>query len=210
MEKDTQGVSLITNTSVQAYFHDAVGAALRNQNINARDDTVHYIINLLSSFTRADQLFERTDDGVTLQPLAVLYAQAVETDAPTQRRQTLRRLGDVALFIAGVFADSLNRKVVDLDYYIAMGGNAYGYLSIALKGTNRGVVLSGVFDELSVKFQSFVDILSEVSEHAHLTNNADIMRLYEVWLRTGSKRAADKLRLMGIQPAVGSTSRSHH
>jgi len=37
----------------------------------------------------------------------------------------MQRLGDTALFIAGVFADSLNRKLVDVDYYVAMGGTAY-------------------------------------------------------------------------------------
>jgi len=33
----------------------------------------------------------------------------------------LQRLGDVSLFIAGFFARSFARKLIDIDYHIAMG-----------------------------------------------------------------------------------------
>ena len=45
-----------------------------------------------------------------------------------------------------------------------------------------------------------VDVLSEVGEKANLHNDTDILRLYEIWLGSGSPRAAEKLRAMGIQP----------
>jgi hypothetical protein len=114
------------------------------------------------------------------------------------------------LFISGVFADSLNRKLVDVDYYIAMGGNAYSYLSDSSHNTLRWQVLSEVFEELASKFAVFVDILGEVSENAHFNRDVDVMRLYEVWLRTGSKRAGRRLQRLGIQPLHASVSRRQH
>lgn len=116
----------------------------------------------------------------------------------------------MALFIAGVFSDSLNRKAVDVDYYVAMGSNAYGYLSDCFRGTVREIALSKIFEELSVRFQEFMDVLAEVSERAHLTSDSDIMRIYELWLRTGSKRAAQRLRRFGIQPTAGFASLLRH
>lgn len=201
---------LITNTSVQEYFHDSVSCALRNQQLHAEQATIDYLVDLLTYFIRAEELLERTPEGVALQPLASLYAKALETNSLDHRHKFLRRLGDVALFIAGVFSDSLKRKAVDVDYYVAMGSNAYGYLSDCFRGTVREIALSKIFEELSVRFQEFMDVLAEVSERAHLTSDSDIMRLYELWLRTGSKRAAQRLRRLGIQPTAGFASQLRH
>ncbi len=192
--------NLITGMNVTEYFRDSVTTALVNQKVEAGEDTVYYIVNLLAYFTRADRLFRQTADGVLLQPLALLYAEAVETSNPEARRQLLRHLGDVALLISGLFSSSLNRKVVDIDYYIAMGGAAYGVLRDIDRGSARGRAFCAIFDELSRKFQVFVDVLSEVGEGSHLKSSSDTMRLYEIWLRTGSPRAAARLRKLGIEP----------
>ena len=122
----------------------------------------------------------------------------------------MKRLGDVALFISGVFADSLNRKLVDVDYYIAMGGNAYSYLSDNSRNAVRWQVFSDVFDELANKFTLFVDVLGEVCEQAHFNRDTDVMRLYEIWMRTGSKRAQQRLQKLGIQPIHASLSQQKH
>lgn len=191
---------LITGMNLTEYFKDSIHAALANQRVRAGEDTVYYVVNLLAYFTRAEKLFQRTEDGVVLQPLAQLYAEAAETPNPEERRHKLRRLGDVALLISGLFAASLNRKVVDVDYYIAMGGAAYGVLCGLDRGTARGRAFGAVFDELSRRFQVFVDVLAEVGERSHLKPGSDTLRLYELWLKTGSPRMAAKLRNLGIEP----------
>jgi len=210
MAPENFDASLITDVNVKEYFRDSVTTALSNQKVDAGEDTVYYIVNLLAYFTQADKLFSYTAEGVTLQPLALIYAEAVEATSVEERHQILRRLGDVALLISGLFSSSLNRKLVDIDYYIAMGGTAYGYLCDLNRGTLRGKAFCAIFGELSEKFQSFVDVLSEVGEKTPMSSCTDIMRLYEIWLRTGSKRAADKLRKLGIVPAQGAISHRHN
>ncbi|MGX2039493.1 hypothetical protein ACWJKU_05075 [Methylocaldum sp. MU1018] len=210
MAPENLDASLITDVNVKEYFRNSLETALSNQRVDAGEDTVYYIVNLLAYFTRADKLFACTDEGVTLQPLALIYAEAVESASAEERHQILRRLGDVALLISGLFSSSLNRKLVDIDYYIAMGGTAYGYLCDLNRGTLRGKAFCAIFGELSEKFQVFVDVLSEVGERTPMNSCTDIMRLYEIWLRTGSRRAADKLRKLGIEPAQGSISRRNN
>lgn len=200
----------ITTVDVREYFQESVATALSNQHIEAREETVYYVVNLLSSFMRVESFYQRTAEGVGLQPLAMIYAEALDAPSVEDRNRALRRLGDMALFIAGIFTDSLNRKPVDVDYFVAMGGGAYGYLSEVVRGTARGRNLSEIFDELATKFQDFVDVLGEVSERSSLGSDQDIMRLYEVWMRTGSRRAARLLRRHGIEPAAASVSRLRH
>ncbi|MND03270.1 hypothetical protein D3C83_230140 [compost metagenome] len=45
-----------------------------------------------------------------------------------------------------------------------------------------------------------MDILSEVSEKASVRKDTDLLRLYELWVKTGSRRAAELLASEGIQP----------
>jgi len=186
---------------VREYFQKTVSSAVTRQRVDASEDAVYYLVNLLAQFMRADALFECTTDGVYIKPLALCYADAVQAESRGARHQALKKLGDVALLVAGMFSASLNRKLVGLDYYIAMGGSAYGFLSTGSSGAP-----ARVFGELSAKFQAFVDVLGEVSDGSSLRAPPDVLRLYENWARTGSRRAASQLRALGIEPAVGSLS----
>ena len=198
--------TLIAAQSVEAFFHDAFSSALNNQHTNARPDTVSYVAGMLALFARSEHLYERTKDGVGLKPLAMFYADAIYHHCPRKRARALRRLGDVALFIAGLFSHSLNRKLVDVDYYVAMGGGAYS--SLSQHGTGFDREAREVFAELAEKFSPFVDALSEVAQDASFSNDSDLLRTYELWMRTGSRRAARLLSRAGIAPHTVS-SRQH-
>lgn len=210
MRAEHSEVRLVTGMDVQEYFRQEVGVAMQHQQVRASDETTVYVVNLLAAFARADRLFEQRQGGAGLRPLALMYADALEAPTLETRHAILRRLADVALFMSGVFADSLQRKVVDVDYYVAMGVGAYGYLSENVRGPLRRSALAAVFRELAAKFQEFVDVLGEVSERAHLTSESDVLRLYDLWVKTGSRRAAQKLRELGLQPSLAAVSRRQH
>lgn len=203
MQHDTteQQTQLIVNMNVAEFFKDSLGQALNRQKTQAAPDTVFYVVNLLTGFMRTENLFEQTADGMVQQPLALTYAAAVEAKSPVERDSALKRLGDVALVVAGLFAASFSRKLVDVDYYVAMGGSAYGFLSESSPSSVRARTFQAIYSELSSKFQSFVDALAEVADQTSLGSQGDVLRLYEIWLKTGSLYAAQRLRQLGIEPA---------
>jgi len=188
---------LITDVDAREYFYGAIESAIINQAITVSGETVIYLGNLLTAFINADYLFEHTQEGMMLKPLAMHYKEAIEANTLKQRFALLRRLGDVSLFISGMYSQSLNRSLVNIDYYIAMGGNAYSYLSESNSSKNStGLKLA--FSELAEKFTEMKDVLSEVSEATNLSTDFDVLRMYEYWQKTGSDRMADKLRQSGI------------
>ena len=138
-----------------------------------------------------------------------MLADASEAPSPQQRDDALRRLGDVSLFIAGFFAQSFARKLIDIDYHIAMGGRAYGTLADNLRGSIRGQAFAAMFLELAQKFQRLVDVLNEVAEMAHTHTDKDILRLYEIWMKTGSPRAFAILQRLGVAPVSQSARKEH-
>lgn len=139
-----------------------------------------------------------------------MLADAVEAPNPVARQAALQRLGDVSLFIAGFFVRSFARKLIDVDYHIAMGGNAYGCLAETLRQSARGRAAAQVYAQLAQQFQGLVDALNEVSETSCRHSDADILRLYEVWLKTGSQRARALLGQLGVQPVSAAGLRREH
>jgi hypothetical protein len=69
-----------------------------------------------------------------------------------------------------------------------------------MRGYRAEKSLASLFNELREKFIDFVDVLNEVSERSHLSSDQDVLRLYEIWMRTGSKRREAQLRKLGIEP----------
>jgi hypothetical protein len=176
--------------SALEYFKELVEGALAHQGLAAHELTAFYVVQLLASF-----LQRPTEDGGEHDaPLALQLAQALERGG-MQQRATLKQIGDVSLFVSGFFSDSLNRKLVDVDYYVSIGGYAYNALSRFETDT-----FSPVFAELGEKFVAFVDVLSEVSERTSCASNADLLRLYEKWLKTRSPRSGQLLVERGVVP----------
>jgi hypothetical protein len=188
------GEPLVRNQSPVEYFRELVDAAMQHQQVAAREHTSFYVVNLLAGFTSFDR-------SVDEEALGVRFVKALGA-AGSRRRDELRHVGDQSLFISGFFSDSLNRSLVDIDYYIQLGEHAYGSLA-----RQRAGVFGDVFDELSGKFPAFVDVLCEVSERTALTTNANLLRLYERWLRTRSRRSGQLLAARGIVASSAAGSR---
>lgn len=209
MEEVEQAGSLVAVANLREFFHDSMQTALRHQKVAVDDHTEHYVVNVLTTFARSEQLYEHTAEGTRLKPLAHMLAEASEAATAQQRETVLRRLGDVSLFIAGFFAQSFARKLIDIDYHIAMGGRAYGTLADSMRGSARGQAFAVVFLELAQKFQRLVDVLNDVAEMSYTHTDADILRQYEIWLKTGSPRAYQILRRLGVAP-VPAMARNEH
>lgn len=188
---------LVRSETPAEYFKELVDAALLRQRMQAGELTAFYVVNLLTTFIH---LGRERPAGLDDEPLALQLNRALESGGAS-RRHALRVLGDVSLFVAGFFPDSLNRKLVDVDYYATLGGYAYESLSRV-----DGDRFAPVFAELASSFLGFVDVLAEVSERCAITTNADLLRLYEKWLRTGSRRNGQLLVERGIvpDPSMGS------
>jgi hypothetical protein len=195
---------------LREFFRDTFHAASERQRLAIDEQAEAYVVNLLTMFSRADALYEKTPEGLRIKPLVRMLADALDAPNETARQRGLQRLGDVSLFIAGFFARSFARKLIDIDYHIAMGGNAYSSLADAMQRTAAGRCVAGIYTQLAQQFQGLVDALNDVSEMSHRHSDADILRLYEIWIKTGSPRAHGLLRQLGVQPVVVAGARREH
>src|SRR3989449_8089021 len=114
------GKRVLPVVNLREFFRDSLHGALAKQHLAVEDQTEHYVVNLLTLFARSEALYESTPEGARLKPLAVMLAEAFEARSAGDRNRNLQRLGDVSLFIARFFAPSFARKLIDIDYHIAM------------------------------------------------------------------------------------------
>lgn len=181
-------MEIVALASLTEFFHDAVDRALRNQRVAADEGVAAYLVNLLAAFTT-------TSPGD--EPLGMKLASA-QVAAPEDRLRALRDVGDTSLYMSGFFAESLQRRLVDVDYYISIGGSAYGQLARAYE--RRHASVGGVYDRLGHHFSDYVEVLAEVSQESSLGSPTGVVQLYERWLKTGSDWAERRLRKSGVVP----------
>lgn len=190
----SKGVSDIIVTPKEFFYH-VVDEAFGRVKFAASDLSRFYLVELLEKFLHSNQLYDQKDiNGHNTQStLAELFLQAT-TDERGLRIDLLKKLGDTSLYISGFFGDSLNRKLVDIDYYIEMGGTAYSSLAAAIPDETYQMVYS----EYSKKFLGFVDVLTYISQKTQVQNNENLLRLYDRYLKTGSPVAKEQLLEQGI------------
>jgi hypothetical protein len=186
--------------NLRDYFRTSIDEIIARQRVEVDPHAAHYVVNLVTLFSRSEALYEDDGENYGLRPLALMLADAIDAPTPKQRNHALQRIGDVALFIGGFFIESLANKAVDVDYYISMGENAYGSLSEKVRGTFRGNAFADIYRELAAKFQILIDVLNEVRDGARKESDVDLLRTYEIWQKTGSQRCENLLRQQGIVP----------
>lgn len=182
--------------SSKEYFEEAVKEGLERRNLQTNPAVNRYLVDLLEHYLDARNLFETEVDEAghkKPQTLAEMYLRANIAE-PSERRDLLKKLGDKTLYISGFFGDSLQRKIVDIDYYAELGGAAYDSLS---KVAKEDTVVQ-VYKTFSRRFLEFVDVLGYISQKSFVQSDASILRLYDRYLRTGSELAREKLVEMGV------------
>lgn len=186
--KDVKSQNPLIMDSPKQYFVDRVEDAAKRLKFEALPASRAYLAELLNHFMFTHNLFTQKNET-----LAEMYLRAHNSPPPV-RSDLLKKLGDSSLYISGFFGDSLTRKLVDIDYYVDMGGAAYGALATASVNEDS----SQVFKEFSVRFSGFVDVLTYISQEVRVQTNEDLLRLYNRYMATGSRLAEEALVEKGL------------
>lgn len=195
---------LISEKGVEEFFFHQVRTAIANQNLSTQPHTEFYLVRLLSNFCQVERLFPDEESRVT--PLAIRYLRGLEREN-FEGVRILQELGDATLYLTGFFQESLQRSHVDLNYYFTVGGNAYHRLHSLVERSPMAETFRETFLELSARFPAYAEVLCEISENVVTRRATDLLKLYERWLTTRSRRLLKKLQEAGIHPIAPQESR---
>jgi hypothetical protein len=176
------------------FFRELVQDAMQAQGVCSGEETEYYLVQLLQHHVRMrGDLLEK--------PLAIEFLEA-STAGGMERFNRLKLVGDTALFIAGLFAECLERTVVQPVYYVELGQLAYQ--RVAGIGTPR---VREMFTELALQFLDLVRVLGEISTRELFVSDRDTLRVYRRWLLTRGAQDASLLVRRGVIPAEPSKAR---
>ena len=184
----------IVSSRPTEFFRELVQEAMHAQGVESEEETEYYLVQLLERHIRMHtELLDR--------PLALGYLEAL-CGEPARRFQRFKQVGDSALFITGLFNDSLEKTVVQPTYYVQLGQLAYRRVA---ETTSRS--LRELFEGLALHFLDLVRVLGEISTRDLFTSDKDTLRVYRRWLLTRGAADAAVLLRRGIIPAEPSTAR---
>lgn len=178
------------------YFRQSLQDALIERKVETYPVVKSYLVDVLNHYLITENLFdeERSTGKRGRETLAETMLKAASA-TPRVRFDLLKRLGDSALYVSGFFGDSLQRKVVDVDYYIDMGSTAYHSLSQEVYEDT----FSQLYKEIALKFNDFVDVFSLMSRKS-MSSEDNILRLMELYAKTDSSLAKERLIEKGLFP----------
>jgi hypothetical protein len=129
------------------------------EQVDLRDrDLMQYVADLLVEFVHIDHLYRGRDaQGKRLGSLTDMLLDLIE-QGPNDEREARKHIGDYALFIVGLYPESLahRRRPVTLEYYIAQGKEAYRIVA----DIDRAKPTESLFRKLSAHFEYCVTALN--------------------------------------------------
>lgn len=172
------------------FFISLVDEAFSQRNIEPNPLAVNYLVNLLIHYMNTENLFDETSESgkKTRSTLAELYLKAMNSE-PSLQLDLIRKLGNTSLYVSGFFAESLNKKVVDIEYYVNMGETAFDFLSKNIAED----AYKNLYKNFALQFVDYMDSLTYIAQKSSLHNNNDLLKLYDNYKKTGSDLAKETL-----------------
>ena len=144
----------IVKETLEKAFTDLISTSLEDNELEISPIAETYVVEVVANLSSG--VHEMASRSVFLNDL---LRKALDSDGLV-RREYLRITGDVALFVSGIFPESLESRKTwfHLGDYIDIGQTAYSNIK------------TEVFDELSIKFPQVVNVLNTVSIKIDLTS----------------------------------------
>ena len=177
-----------TCASSKEFFFEMINESKSKVKFQPSEIASCYLVELMESFVCSNASFEEINKKNKSNTLAEIFLQAT-SGSDKNKIKVLKKMADTTLYISGFFGDSLNKKLININYYVNMGESAYGTLSAQVNDST----FSELYLEFAKKFIKFVELLTYISLKVNLQSDQDVLRLYEKYLLTGSILAKEKL-----------------
>ena len=142
------------NHPIRPFFQALTERGMAQTNVRD-EETASYIANLLTEFVRTEDMYRvRDDQGQRLEYLADLMTVAHEATDADIRRDHYKHLGDLTLFMLGLFPERLDRprRIDRAGYYAEQGRRSYNIVA-DLEWSHSD---PAVYRKLSDQFEQYV------------------------------------------------------
>lgn len=173
-----------TFSSLKEYFL----SILHEHNYKLRrplpESTIIYSSHLMEKFSLSEKLFEIRDGKVADKVLGMNYLEASLNDSENKTR-AYKDVAETALFVSGYFNESLERGILDTDYYINIGKMAYTNLNTTTPnflGVENFFKIVSTYFEMLMKLMSQIALSDQSDPLEHMLLNIDNLSEEELFI----------------------------
>jgi len=124
----TKPSTLVLESSLQVFFYDHLQEFNKKSLAPLPNETIFYSSLVMDSYGDTSKFFEQVDGKAREKILGLKLLEAGQLSREKQKI-AIRDVAETSLLICGYFADSLNKKIVDVKYYQDLGKIAYSRLN---------------------------------------------------------------------------------
>lgn len=187
---------LVVN-NLNSEFYDIISEKERNVNIELSDYSKLYLMNLLKGLIEKNDFFYK--DIIGNDALAEAFMKALSEEL-LKKVQKIKAVGDLCLIYSGLFPDILNRKLVDIDYFIQLGKVSFLTLHRIYVTMNSLSDLKNLYYSIFLDFLKLVTVMLEISKSFKLIDQKNLLKVYERWQKTKINVLYEILKSNNIHP----------
>jgi hypothetical protein len=119
---------IILSTNLQGFFFEHLVELNSKSLCPVPQSVLYYSSDVLDKFALSQDFFEINEGKVREKVLGVKLLEAT-TLTREEQKKVYKEVADMSLLFCGYFAESVNKKIVDTQYYAQLGKMAYGHLN---------------------------------------------------------------------------------
>lgn len=119
---------LVLDANLQGFFFDHLQEFNKRSLCPLPTETIFYSSMVMDNFGDSKKFFDQVNGKVREKILGIKLMECSQFPREMQK-QALKDIAETSLLICGYFADSLNKKIIDVKYYEDVGKIAYTKLN---------------------------------------------------------------------------------
>lgn len=119
---------IILSTNLKGFFFEGLYELNKKSLCPVPESVIFYSSDVLDKFALSQDFFETSDGKVREKILGMKLLEATQYSRDEQKK-IYKEVGDMSLMVCGYFSESVNKKIVDTQYYAQLGKMAYSHLN---------------------------------------------------------------------------------
>lgn len=119
---------IILSTNLKGFFFEGLSELNKKSLCPIPESVIYYSSDVLDKFALSEDFFEVSEGKVREKILGMKLLEATQFSREEQKR-VYKEVGDMSLMVCGYFSESVNKKIVDVQYYSQLGRMAYSHLN---------------------------------------------------------------------------------
>jgi hypothetical protein len=156
----TKNAGLVLESSLQVFFYDHLQEFNSKFHTPLPNETIFYSSLVMDNFGDSSKFFDQIDGKIREKILGIKLLEASQLSKDKQKA-AIKDVAETSLLVCGYFADSLNKKIIDVNYYQDLGKIAYSQLNSM---TPVAYDVPSFYKKMSNSFSSITLLMNLVSK----------------------------------------------